>query len=162
MVVATIASCAHARRNEEMPRQPNLPTSATSTREGPDANTGPEPVNNRHDVVVADQCAPPDAGVKVVRPRLRLRALHLDPTVFAGAPAPRRHRTGRRLRRQRTTSSTNKPVDNSRSFRDAVMRYLTNVTYPHRSAARSRRLRAVGGAITGRGYRMVVTAAGWH
>ena len=35
----------------------------------------------------SDQCAPPDAGVKVVRPRLRLRALHLDPTVFAGAPA---------------------------------------------------------------------------
>ena len=37
--------------------------------------------------VVHGQCAPPDGGVKVVRPRLRLRALHLDPTVFAGAPS---------------------------------------------------------------------------
>ena len=43
--------------------------------------------HNRADLIVdAVECAPAAAGVKVVRPRLRLRALHLDPAASTGAP----------------------------------------------------------------------------
>jgi hypothetical protein len=59
------------------------------------------PVTQQSTMSSTIQCAPPDAGVKVVRPRLRLRALHLDPTAFAGALALQNDNARRwRLRRQ--------------------------------------------------------------
>jgi len=57
------------------------------------------------------QCAPPDAGVKVVRPRLRLRALHLDPRrLRRRAPPPRRPHKQVAPPAPRNTNSTCKPV----------------------------------------------------
>jgi hypothetical protein len=64
--------------------------------------------------VVDVESASPGTGIKVVRPRLRLRALHLDPAALADArPHPRRpHRTNHSNR----TISLTPP----RSFRDAA------------------------------------------
>jgi hypothetical protein len=54
--------------------------------------------------VVDVQSASPGAGIKVLRPRLQLRALHLDPTALADARPPTHdHPT------QRTTPAKRSP-----------------------------------------------------
>ena len=73
-------------------------------------------------IVDAVECAPPAAGVKVVRPRLRLRVPHLDPAASTGAPRhqddPTNHIGAYGAAR---TIPNESALDNRHSFRDAVM-----------------------------------------
>ena len=84
------------------------------------APAGPQPSEL---IVVAVECAPPAAGVKVVRPRLRLRALHLDPAASTGAP---RHQDepAHNIGAYGAAHDHPRPsvLDNRHSFRDAVRR----------------------------------------
>jgi hypothetical protein len=106
-------------------------TSATSTPVRDPMRTPASSRSTNTTLSSSTKCAPPDAGVKVVRPRLRLRALHLDPTVFAGAP---RHQddqpeqvppqapklTARPTSRLTTQAPSEMPIGTSLELRDPL------------------------------------------
>jgi hypothetical protein len=68
--------------------------------------------------VLDTQHAPPGAGVKVVRPRLRLRALHLDPAALL---ARARNYEDNATINTTKGSRAQHPLDKPRSFTDADM-----------------------------------------
>jgi hypothetical protein len=100
---------------EQMSRQPSLPS---LTNRGNLVRTShPERTDNQR-VVLDVEHAPPGAGVKVVRPRLRLRALHPDPAaLLARARAYEDNATVNATK----SPQAQQPLDKPRSFTDAAL-----------------------------------------